>query len=208
MAAMRKKNTREQDEVFIMEAKLKLLKDQMEAERQKREDMVKRNGSANSIWMNGRTGPMRGLRDVRAMVRSNARERAARPPSATSAADTATPSPTELDENNTCNNRLWSPGPGKAGWTPAQRNVDGTSCGPDAPPSPPAVNGSTLRPATAPQEPIEVAAMECQTEPVSSGRSRWSGKGSGSRPATGAKRAVATTYLGKILEARKQQHQK
>jgi len=202
MATVRaKKISREQDEVFIMEARLKLLKEQMEIERKKREDLVKKNGSG-SVWMNGRAGAMRSVRDVHALVRTNARERAQRPASAISAAETASPSPSELDEN-AINNRLWTPGAGDSNWTSAQRAADGMACGPDTPLG---VNGSTS-PETALQEPVEVAAMECQTEPM--GRARWSGKGNSasavSRPSTGAKRAVAKTYLSKILDARKKQ---
>ena len=64
-----KKNSREQDKVFIMEARLKMLKGQMEIERKEREDLVKKNGSG-SVWMNGCAGVMRGVRDVRALVRT------------------------------------------------------------------------------------------------------------------------------------------
>jgi hypothetical protein len=204
-AAVRARKTRdsEKDEVFVMEARLKLLKEQMEKERMKREDLVKRNGSG-SVWLNGRAGAMRGVRDVRALVRTNARERAARPASATSAADTEErPSPTEHLEGSASIDRPWTPGAGNADWTPAQRAADGTACGPDAPAAPPVDGRSTSRPATAPCDPVEVAAMECQTEPMPSSR-KWS---SSSRPATGSKRAVAKTYLSKILDARRQQQQ-
>lgn len=193
-----KKGARSQeDDVFVMEARLKLLKEQMDAERKKRQDMVSKNGTG-SIWMNGRSGAMRGVRDVRALVRTNARERQARPASgtsATSAADTETTSPTEqLDD------RPWTPGPENANWTPAQRGADSLASDGLEIAQPPS--------AAAPLAPVQVAAMECQTEPTASGRPRWSGNRNaagekpGGRP---TKRAVATTYLAKILQARKEQ---
>lgn len=182
-----------QNDVLVMETRLKLLKEQMDNERKKREDMVKKNGTG-SIWMNGRSGTIRGLREVRAMVRTNARERAVRPASATSAADTETTSPTHLDEAPVGNDRPW---------TPAEHGNGELSCGPDEPPAPQA------RPGTAP--PVQVAAMECQTEPMLTDRPRWSTKcGSAKenmKPSTGTKRAVTQTYLQKILAARKQQQQ-
>ena len=203
MAAVRaKKSARQADgDVFVMEARLKLLKEQMEVERKKREDMLSKNGTG-SIWMNGRAGAMRGVRDVRALVRTNARERQARPTSgtsATSAADTETRSPTEqLDD------RPWTPGPDNANWTPAQREADGVAHGND--------DSALARPTTAPVPvQVQVAAMECQTEPVASGRPLWSGNrsASGDKPGGRAtKRAVATTYLAKILQVRKEQQQK
>ena len=55
---------REEDEVFVMEARLKLLKEQMATERKKREDALSKNGSG-SVWLAGRAGPLRGVRDVR-----------------------------------------------------------------------------------------------------------------------------------------------
>ena len=201
MAAVRaKKSARQADgDVFVMEARLKLLKEQMEAERKKREDMLSKNGTG-SIWMNGRAGAMRGVRDVRALVRTNARERQARPTSgtsATSAADTETRSPTEqLDD------RPWTPGPDNANWTPAQREADGVAHDNE--------DSTQAGPTTAPV-PVQVAAMECQTEPMASGRPLWSGNRSAAgdkavgRP---TKRAVATTYLAKILQVRKEQQQK
>ena len=186
------------DDVVVMEARLKLLKEQMEAERKKRQDAVSKSGTG-SIWMNGRVGAMRGVRDVRALVRTNVRELQARPQSgtsATSAADTETTSPTEqLDE------RPWTPGPENSDWTPAQRGPDGGFSGSNTDVAP-AAPDATSRPATAPKT-VQVAAMECQTEPTTSARTRGSEK-SGTRP---TKRAVATTYLGKILQARKQQQQ-
>ena len=193
-----KKGARSQeDDVFVMEARLKLLKEQMDAERKKRQDMVSKNGTG-SIWMNGRSGAMRGVRDVRALVRTNARERQARPASgtsATSAADTETTSPTEqLDD------RPWTPGPENADWTPAQQTADSL-----------ASDGSAITQApsaAAPPAPVQVAAMECQTEPTASGRPRWSGNRNAAGDKPGGrpkKRAVATTYLAKILQARKEQ---
>ena len=188
------------EDVFVMEARLKLLKEQMEAERKKRQDAVSKNGTG-SIWMNGRAGAMRGVRDVRALVRTNARELQTRPASgtsATSAADTETTSPTEqLDD------RPWTPGPANADWTPAQRGPDGGFGGGTTDVAP-ATPDATSRPATAPKA-VHVAAMECQTEPMTSARARATvSEKSGTRP---TKRAVATTYLGKILQARKQQQQ-
>ena len=203
-----KKSKAGEDEVVQMEARLKMLKEQMEAERKKREDLLKKNGT-NSVWMNGRSGPMRGVSDVRALVRINARERAARPASVTSAADTETTSPTkQLEENEAYNNRPWTPGSGNPGWTPAARSAEGMASGPDDPPSRYACDGAMSSPE--PPRPIEMAVMECQTEPMSSGLSRWGSKFSdkGSRPSSGSKRAVSNTYLGKILEARRQQLQK
>jgi hypothetical protein len=161
------------------------------------------------VWMTGRSGPMRGVSDVRALVRINARERAARPASVTSAADTETASPTkQLEENEAYNNRPWTPGSGNPGWTPAARSAEGMASGPDDPPSRYACDGAMSSPE--PPRPIEVAVMECQTEPMASGLSLWGSKFSDkvSRPSSGSKRAVSNTYLGKILEARRQQLQK
>ena len=198
MATVRARKPREseKDEVFVMEARLKLLKEQMEKERKKREELVQRNGSG-SVWLNGRSGAMRGIRDVRTLVRTNARDRAARPASATSAADTEeSPSPTQQLEGSERKDRKWTPGAGNADWTPAQLAAQGMACGSDAPPAP------SARPATAPREPVEVAALECQTEPMQPAR-KWGS----SRAVTSSKRAVAKTYLSKILDARRQQQQ-
>ena len=196
MAARVRAKRREEDEVFVMEARLKLLKEQMATERKKREDALSKNGSG-SVWLAGRAGPLRGVRDVRSLVRQNARERAARPASATSAADTeATGSLTEQLIASHDNTRPWTPGAGDEGWT-AQ---GGVACGPERPLSPPDA-ADMGRPSTAPQKDVEVAAMECQT--MDSGRPRWAKGGvQHTRPSTGAKRTVAKTYLQKILEAR------
>ena len=61
MAARVRAKRREEDEVFVMEARLKLLKEQMATERKKREDALSKNGSG-SVWLAGRAGPLRGVR--------------------------------------------------------------------------------------------------------------------------------------------------
>jgi hypothetical protein len=58
-----------EDDVKVMEERLHLLKQQMLVEKQRRQEIMQRNGPTGSIWKTGAAGPLRDKKAVESMVR-------------------------------------------------------------------------------------------------------------------------------------------
>mmetsp|Transcript_16624 Transcript_16624/g.40069 ORF Transcript_16624/g.40069 Transcript_16624/m.40069 type:complete len:193 (+) Transcript_16624:96-674(+) len=176
------------NDVAVMEQRLALLKEQMEDERLRREELLASSGG-DSMWQSGRRGVIRGpAANVGQLVRARAR------PAAGSARAPVPPAPARtspVEEHD-------RESPALSAASTDQSVFDAGDSTSPLPVSRPVSREARPTPFQRPPSPKEVVAMECQTD-----RIQWTSSSQAtprSRPPSA--RPGGSSYFDKIMKAR------